>query len=399
MDHRFTEDQELDVKAAYFDCFSGISGDMALGALVDAGVDAEALSGAIGRLGLDGVELRFEREMQGYLAGTRAHVTAPEGPRHRHLPEILKIIEGSSLSSLVKDRASAIFRRLAEAEAAVHGIELDKVHFHEVGALDAIVDIVGASAGLELLGVEKIFASSIALGRGEVKCRHGLLPIPAPAVVRLTQGFEVHFTEIDRELTTPTGAAILTALARPGEKPSSLVMEGVGYGLGSHAGEGLPNALRILVGTLPEGRLEEVVLLQTNLDDVTGETAGHLIDRCLEEGALDAFAIPVQMKKSRPGLLFSALTRLEQQDRIRTLIHLETGTLGVRVQRVHRSVLERESLKANTSLGEIRVKKARLPDGTVFFSPEHDEAARMAREKNMPLRQILEILQKELGNP
>ncbi|MHC4944619.1 MAG: nickel pincer cofactor biosynthesis protein LarC, partial [Planctomycetota bacterium] len=363
------------MKAAYFDCFSGISGDMVLGALVDAGADHDALRDAIHRLGLEGVEIRFEREMQGYLAGTRAHVIAPEGPKHRHLPEILKIIEASSLSSLVKDRAAAIFRRLAEAEAAVHGIPVEKVHFHEVGALDAIVDIVGASAGLELLGVEKIFASAIALGRGEVQCRHGLLPIPAPAVVRLTQDFEVRFTEIDRELTTPTGAAILTALAQPGEKPSSLIMESVGYGLGSQPGEGLPNALRILTGTLPEGRLEEVVLLQTNLDDVTGEAAGHLIDRCLEEGALDAFAIPVQMKKSRPGLLFCALTRLDRQDRIRTLIHLETGTLGIRIQRVHRSVLDRESQTAKTSLGEIRVKKARLPDGTVFYSPEHDEAA------------------------
>jgi hypothetical protein len=288
-----------------------------------------------------------------------------------------------------------VFRRLAEAEARVHGIAMEKVHFHEVGALDAIADIVGAVAGLDLLGVTAVYASPITLGQGQVECRHGTLPVPAPAVAYLVEGFEVRFTDVQRELTTPTGAAIVTTLATRGARPSSFIMERVGYGFGREEEGSLPNALRIMVGSLPAAA-EEIVLLETNLDDVTGESVGFLIERCLELGALDAYAAPVQMKKSRPGLVFSALCTADRMIAVRDLIHGESGTLGLRIQRVERFVLPREIVTRDTSLGKVRVKRARLPDGTVALKPEHDDAARIAREKNLPLRTVLETLRNEL---
>lgn len=383
------------MNVAYFDCFSGISGDMVLGALVDAGLDPDALKAAIGQLGLDGITLNFKKDRRGYLAGTKADVSAEKHSKDRHLPEIRKIIDKAALPDRVKERAHAIFVRLAEAEAAVHGITPEKVHFHEVGALDAIADIVGAAAGLELLGIDRVYCSPLALGEGQVKCRHGQLPVPAPAVVRLTRGFEVRMTGIGRELTTPTGAAIVTTLAGSSEKPSSFVMKEVGYGFGREAEGSLPNALRVVLGAMPDEAREQIVLLETNIDDITGETAGHLISRCLDEGALDAYALPIQMKKSRPGLLFCALCRIDHLERIRTLIHIETGTLGIRIQPVLRSVLPREAIVVETSLGPVQAKKILLPDGKTMITPEYDDAARIAREKNLPLRQVFKILQTE----
>jgi uncharacterized protein (TIGR00299 family) protein len=320
-----------------------------------------------------------------------------EGHKDRHLPEILGIIERASLSNIVKERAGAVFQRLAEAEAAVHGITPDKVHFHEVGALDAIADIVGAAVGLELLEVEKVYVSALTLGKGQVKCRHGLLPLPAPAVLELLEGYEVTFSEQERELTTPTGAALMTTLAEKAAAPPAFRMKSVGYGFGTEEGEGFPNALRVMTGRLSAGAgLEEVTLLETNLDDVTGELAGHLMDRCFEEGALDAFAAPVQMKKSRPGLIFSVLVRPEDTDRFRNLVHAESGSLGVRIRRIQRSVLEREILTLDTSLGPVRVKKAVVPGWPHSYSPEYEDAARIAREKKMPLRLVLEKIMAEI---
>lgn len=382
---------------AYFDCFSGVSGDMILGALVDAGLDSRRLDKALDGLGIKGFKISFHKETQGYLAGTRAVVKTAEEPKERHLPEILEIIRKASLSERVKSQAGSIFERLAEAEAAVHGIPPEKVHFHEVGALDAIVDIIGAVAGLELLQVDQVFASPLPLGKGFVECRHGRLPVPAPAVVNLVKDFEVRLTGIERELTTPTGAAIITTLANRATFPPPFAMESAGYGFGSRPGEDLPNALRFMKGTLSGGRTEEVVLLQTNLDDVTGETMGHLLERSFEEGALDAFAIPVQMKKSRPGVVFSVLTRPDRMDGILRLVHSESGSLGVRIQHMQRSVLPREVTTMDTSLGPVRVKESRIPGWPASLSPEHDDVARIARERKMPLRLVLETIMAEIA--
>ncbi|MBU0756365.1 MAG: nickel pincer cofactor biosynthesis protein LarC [Planctomycetes bacterium] len=384
------------MKIAYFDCFSGISGDMILGALVDAGLDPEALVQQIDKLGLNGIALRFHKDRQGYLAGTRAEVTVEEGPRERHLPEILKRIQDSTLDDGVKNRAQKIFQRLAEAEAAVHGIDPEKVHFHEVGALDAIADIVGAVAGLALLGIDRVYSSPLTLGEGAVHCRHGLIPVPAPAVLRLTRGFEIRQTSEQREMTTPTGAAIITTLAGSTAKPASMVMEEVGYGFGQAKGERMPNALRLVLGRMPQENLEEVVLLETNLDDITGEMVGHLIHRSLREGALDAYAVPIQMKKSRPGIQFCVLAPEAHLERMRIMIHQETGTLGIRIQRVMRSIVSRETYTVETSLGPVKVKKALMPGGHARIRPEYEEVARIAGEQSLPLRRVMELLQLEL---
>jgi uncharacterized protein (TIGR00299 family) protein len=369
---------------------------MVLGALVDAGVESRRLEEALRSLAVTGFELSFRRETRDYLAGTRAEVRTQESSAHRHLPEIVGIIRGSALSAWVKEKACAIFERLAAAEAEVHGIAPEKVHFHEVGAVDAIVDIVGAVAGLELLGVDKVYTSRLPLGEGTVKCQHGLLPLPAPAVLGLVRDFEVRLTGIQRELTTPTGAAIVTTLAGSAGGAPSFIMEKLGYGFGRHPGEGLPNALRLIVGRPPGKGLEEVALLETNLDDVTGELAGYLIERSLEAGALDAYAVPVQMKKSRPGILFSVLVPLDRLERIKHLIHAESGTLGIRIQRILRSVLQRESILAETSFGSVKVKRSFIEGCPPSLSPEHDEVARIARERGMPYRAVLERLMAEL---
>jgi len=372
---------------------------MVLGALVDAGVDGSRLEQALSGLGISGYRLSFNKETRGALSGTRACVEVEETDKDRRLPEIVDIIRDSSLDEEVKNGAVSVFERLADAEAAVHGTSADDVYFHEVGALDAIVDIVGAVVGLKLLGAERLFSSSLVLGTGTVKCRHGVLPIPAPAVVRLVKGFEVRLTSVEGELTTPTGAAIITTLAEPPGAVPSFVVESVGYGFGSRKGAANdpPNALRLVKGrTCVEKGLEEVVLLETNLDDVTGEVAGYLIEQCLERGALDAFVVPVQMKKSRPGILFSALCRLDLTDALVNLLHMESRTLGVRIQRVSRSILPREVVTVDTSLGPVRVKKAGLPGQQVFCSPEYEDAARIAREKGMPLWVVMETIRAEI---
>lgn len=385
---------------AYFDCFSGIAGDMVLGALADAGADEAGLADLPRRLGLDGASIRFQRVRRGALTGTRAEVTFRDEGAERHLPEILRIIQAAALPGRVKARAGAVFQRLAEAEAAVHGMPVERVHFHEVGGVDAILDIVGAAWALESLGVDRVYASEVPLGRGTVTCRHGVLPLPAPAVSRLLEGFPVRLTEVPRELTTPTGAAILAALAERGGGAPSFVMErtGMGFGGGEEEGPGgVPNGLRVWVGAGDPGDARAVVLLETVLDDVTGETAGFLLERCLEAGALDAYFLPVHMKKSRPGLLFCALCPVERAPALTRFIHQESGTLGVRIRPVLRSVLPRTTETRRTSLGPVSVKRARLPDGTVSLSPEYEDVARIARERNLPLRAVLDVVLREVG--
>ena len=385
------------MRIAYFDCFSGIAGDMILGALADAGADMDELVGLPRRLGLEKVEVAFHRLRRGALAGVRAEVKTEEEKAERPLPEILELIDTAALPDRVKARASAVFRRLAEAEAAVHGMSVEKVHFHEVGGLDAILDIVGAAVALERLGVDRVYSSVVPLGRGTVTCRHGTLPLPAPAVSRLLQGFPVRLTDHPRELTTPTGAAVLSTLAEGGTSLPSFVLERTGYGFGAHEGggpDGVPDGLRVLVGSPAPGEAEAVVLLETVLDDVTGEHAGFLLERCL---ALDAYFLPAQMKKSRPGLLFCVLSPMDGVEGLTRLIHRESGTLGVRIRPVLRSVLPRTSETRRTSFGPVSVKRALLPGGASLLSPEYEDTARIARERGLPLREVLERIMEELG--
>jgi len=394
-----TEKPKVTTRILYLDCFSGISGDMMLAALADVGLSPDALRAELRRLGIEGFEVHFEKTIGGgAIAGTCARVSVSEAGPERHLPEILGLINGSTLSRRVKDRACHVFQRLAEAEAGVHGKRIDEVHFHEVGALDAIVDIVGMSIGLELLGIDRVYSSKLHFGRGTVTCRHGVLPVPVPAVVRLAAGFPSCFTDLEGEITTPTGAAIVTTIADGVGREIDLVPDTIGYGFGQRERQGgVPNALRVIIGQPVEDQHPaSAVLLETNLDDVSGQVVGHLMERCFEAGALDVFTTAIQMKKNRPGFQISVLCGERDLDRVRAALIRESGTLGVRQRRVTRYVAARCQETRATSFGEVRVKRSTYPGMSPRVSAEYDDLARIAREKNLPLRTVQQQVESEL---
>ncbi|RPJ41450.1 MAG: nickel pincer cofactor biosynthesis protein LarC, partial [Candidatus Latescibacterota bacterium] len=331
------------MKTAYFDCPSGASGDMILGALVDAGLDAGAIQRSLETLSIERFRIETERRMRGGIAATGVRVIVEEQAKPRGFSAIAAAIAASALPEGVKERATRIFRLLGEAEAAVHAIPLEKVHFHEVGAVDAIVDVVGAVIGLHLLGVETVRASAPATGTGEVRASHGVLPIPAPATAALLRGRSVRFTEVNGELLTPTGAAILVGLTDSFGPPTRFRIDRVAYGAGEADRKELPNVLRLFLGEEAGGLgLEAVVLLETDVDDVPAEILGHLFERAFAAGALDLVLLPAQMKKNRPGHRISLLVRPADRDRMTRLLMEETGTLGVRMSELARAVLARE---------------------------------------------------------
>ncbi len=397
--------------AIYFDCFSGISGDMAIGALLDAGLPLDALRAELGKLDLPGWSIDAERGVKGYLAGTRAIVHAPEQAAHRHLSDVRALIEASALAPEVRARCVHMFGLLAEAEGQVHGIPAEAVHFHEVGALDAIVDVVGVVAGLALLGVDEVYASPLPLGSGWVRAAHGLLPIPAPATLALlaAAGAPTLPDDTPAELVTPTGAALLAGLAtfrRP-----ALRLAQVGYGLGARDLE-RPNALRIWLGETgargqgPGARGQKIseegarpptpdprplVLLETNIDDQPAEQLAYAVERLLELGALDAWLAPIQMKKGRAGALLAALVPPELEEAAVTAMMRETTTLGVRRRAVERHVCEREIVMVATPLGPVRLKRKRWRGEELGAAPEYEDCARLAREHGLPLREVYQI--------
>ena len=394
----------------YFDCFSGISGDMALGALLDAGLSLDALRGELSKLELSGWAIDAERTVRGYLAGTRAHVHAPEQPIHRRLADVRAIVEASRLAQDVKQRSIQIFALLAQAEGRVHGIDAEAVHFHEVGALDAIVDIVGVVAGLALLGIAQVYASPLPLGSGWVRAAHGLLPVPAPAVMNLLAAVGAPTLPDDRqgELVTPTGAALLAGLATF-RRPSMRLLR-VGYGFGTRQSE-RPNALRVWVGTTREetrrrgdketesGTSDSVslspVLLETNIDDQPAEQLGYVVEQLFALGVLDAWLTPVLMKKGRPGIVLSVLVPDDLEAQAVTLIMQETTTLGVRRREVERYVCEREIVRVETPLGAVRVKRKRWASRDLGSAPEYEDCARLAREHGLPLREVYRLVEGE----
>lgn len=385
------------MRIAYLDCFSGVSGDMFLGALLSAGLPLEALLAELEKLGLSEFRLEAGRTVRSGLEGFRVDVVVEEAdPPHRRLDDIKAIIAGSGLDPEIKDRSLAVFTRLAQAEAQVHGTTVNEVHFHEVGAVDAIVDIVGTVAGLSLLGIDEVHASRITLGSGLAECRHGEMPVPVPATIELLKGAPVVFSGLEGELVTPTGAALVATLARSIGAGYSFTPSRIGYGFGRRERKGgPPNALRLILGTQPEVS-EQIVLLETNLDDVSGQVVGFLLEKLLANGALDAYASTIQMKKSRPGILLSALADEARADEIERLIFTETNTMGVRRQRLNRTKLERISSPILTSLGEVNTKFARGPEGLTRSAPEYEDVARIARERGLPYRQTLETIQREL---
>ncbi len=388
---------------AYFDCFSGISGDMTLGALLDLGVPVDWLKERLQDLPLDDFDI-VARPVQRHgihAASVQVHVLNSE--MSRNYSDIRALIENSNLQDAVKSTSLAVFKRLAEAEARIHRCPLDQVHFHEVGGIDAIVDVVGTALGIDYLGIEKIVASPLPLGKGFVACSHGKLPVPAPATLGILKGVPVYGTEIPYELVTPTGAAIAASLAQSFEPLPQMVVERIGYGAGQRDFADRPNLLRILVGNDagpvvdPDKKLLEdhIVILETCIDDMNPELFGYVMERLFEDGALDVYLIPVQMKKHRPGTLLQVLCREDCRDRLIGRMLAETTTTGVRYHSSRRRLLEREQLEINTSFGTIAVKKIQDPRGRIRLVPEYEICRQIALAQNIPLRVVYETIIQE----
>jgi hypothetical protein len=382
------------MKIAYFDCFSGISGDMVLGALVDAGVHLSQLEAELRRLPVGDWKISAEKVKRRSVTATHVKVQANEGHSHRSLSEILKMIEAAGLPPRVAERASRIFQRLGEAEAKVHGISTEAVQFHEVGAIDSIVDIVGAAIGFELLGIEEFACSSLDVGGGSVRTEHGTLPVPAPATAELLLGAPTYSSGIAKELVTPTGAAIAASLAsRCGAMPPMRV-GAIGYGAGSADLAERPNVLRLFVGESLESESgkrwdEPAAVIEANLDDMSPQIYGYFVERALAAGALDVFSTPVQMKKNRPGQLVTILCEPPALDRLVDLVFRETTTIGVRMYEVRRRTLERETVPVETPLGSVRMKISRLNGTVLNAAPEYEDCQRIADAKGLPLKQVL----------
>jgi uncharacterized protein (TIGR00299 family) protein len=378
---------------AYFDCFSGISGDMTLGALIDAGCDIGHLRKELQALQVPGWEISAEKVWKNGMAATFAKVKTEGQEKHRSLTDILEILKNSQLTSQVRDRASAVFQKLGEAEARVHDVPLEKIHFHEVGAVDAIVDVVGACIGFHVLGVDKFACSALNVGGGTAKMVHGVLPVPAPATATLLQGKPTYSNGVERELVTPTGAAIVATLCdRFGPQPP-MTVSAIGYGAGTADLEGQPNVLRIMIGDAAEkvvpGYDEEISVIEANLDDMNPQIYGYFLERALAAGALDVYTMPVQMKKNRPGTLLTVLCKPPDTNTLTSLIFAETTTFGVRLTTAQRRILPREHVRVSTTFGDVRIKLSRVNGRILHVSPEFEDCRKLAVEKNVPLQQVI----------
>ncbi len=375
---------------------------MILGALVALGINGENLIEQIKLLDIANFEIKFTNVNRAGISAVHAEVEFAEEKTHRHLSDIQKIIENSRLSDSVKKNAVKIFTRLATAEAKVHGIEIEKVHFHEVGAMDAIIDVVGACVGFEMLGIEKFLCSKIHVGSGFVKMAHGKFPVPPPAVTELLQNIPIYSTDVEGELTTPTGAAIISALCSEFGAISNLTINKTGYGAGTREYDNFPNVLRLFLGeTDNEQRRmnnEQLTLIETNLDDVSSQILGFVMERAFELGALDCWFTPIQMKKNRPATMVSILCDFNEKKILSELLYRETTTLGIRVSEIERNCLPREIVKVTTEFGEIDVKIARYQDKVVNAKPEFEQIKKIALEKNMSLREIESAVLRKLEN-
>jgi hypothetical protein len=391
---------------AYFDCFSGISGDMTLGALIDLGVPPAWLKESIESLPLTGFELSVAEVAYSGIRARRVTVDARGDHGHRHYSDIRALIEKSPLPEKVRTTALSVFRRLAEAEAGVHGCTPEEVHFHEVGAVDAIVDVVGAALGFDRLGITQAFAAPVPTGRGFVDCRHGRLPVPAPATAALLTGVPVYGTDVEYELTTPTGAAILTTLAEGFGPLPDMTISGIGYGAGSRELKPGPNLLRVLIGeprrsglgTDPDWVQDKVVIVETSIDDMNPEIFGHVMDRLFAEGVLDVVLIPVQMKKNRPAVQVQVLCREDRLQAAARCLLTETTSLGVRYFEAGRFMLPRAAETLESSFGPVAVKRVSLPGGGIRRVPEYEVCRRIALERKLPIRVVYDRLAAE-ANP
>jgi len=383
------------MKIAYFDAFSGISGDMTIGAFIDAGIDFEEFKNEIQKLNLKNFDVKIKKITRHGINATKFDVVIKEDREaHRNLSEIFEIIDKSNLSDFVKKTSQKIFTTLAQAEAKIHNVAIDDVHFHEVGAVDSIVDIVGTAICIEKFGIEKIFVSKIPLGSGGfVQTQHGKMPVPSPATVEILKNFPVILTDVSFELTTPTGSAIVATLAEYGLEKETIKISAIGYGAGQFEIPDRPNLLRIIIGEIPLKYGEErLLLIETNIDDMNPEVYPYVIEKLLSSGANDAYLVPIIMKKGRPGILLSVLVSESKLDNVLKIIFTQTTTLGVRVIEIKRRKLPREQREIETPFGRVKFKLVSI-DNVERLIPEFEECKRIAEERNLPLIQVYKILE------
>ena len=373
------------MKICYLDAFSGISGDMTVGALLDAGVPSGPVLEALRGLHIE-ADFQVEKTWRRGVAASKFRVAAKEAKAHRHLHHILNLIEKSSLSNRAKQNASAVFSKLGEAEARIHGVPIEKVHFHEVGAVDSIADIAGACIAFDLLGVEEIHCSAINTGSGTVQTEHGILPVPAPATAALLEGKPIYARGPALELTTPTGAAIVATLAKSYGTLPAMRVNAIGYGAGDRDFAEQPNVLRVLSGEASRATEAALVsVLEANIDDSSPQVLGYALERLMDAGALDASLSPLQMKKNRPGSLLRVIARPEDQERLAQIVFAETSTLGLRIHAAERRVEERRTVEVETAYGKVRIKIS----GHGAFAPEYEDCRALAKATGTPLPQII----------
>jgi len=406
------------MRTLYFDCFAGASGNMILGALIGLGVDADDLIKQLRLLKVPDFQIEFFEQEKSGVKALYAEVKVPDEKKHRHLPEIERIIVESGLSDQVKNRALKIFRKIAEAEAKIHGIPVEKIHFHEVGAMDSILDIVGACIGFEILEVQKFCCSPINVGQGFVQMQHGKFPVPAPAVTEILQGIPIYSNEIQGELITPTGAAIIATVCTEFGKIPELKLEKVAYGAGKRDYPNFPNVLRLLLGKEtekgnktfeisetgesfeqnPEEETRNLILLETNVDDVSPEVIGFFMERAFNIGALDCWVTPIQMKKSRPGVMISLLCEKQREQEFTELLYSETSTLGVRSYEIKRKALKRQIVEFKSKYGKVDLKISYFGDKVINIKPEYEQIREIAFKFNKPFKQIEKEILEELKN-
>ena len=388
---------------AYFDCFSGISGDMTLGALIDSGVPVERLRHDLARLPVEAFTLRAIPVERHGIRAIRCEIDTQASHVHRTIADIRRIIGESDLDEPVKTSAVAIFQKMAEAEAGIHGLPIEAVHFHEVGAVDAVIDIVGCCLCLAYLGVTHVAASALPQGKGFVDCRHGRLPLPAPATLALLKNIPIYGIEVEGELVTPTGAAIIATLGQTFGPMPPMRISSIGYGAGHREYASHPNVLRVIVGNTPEGEggagqkylTDTVHVLETTIDDMNPEIFGYLMEELFAKGALDVYWIPVFMKKNRPGTLVQVLSHEACLNDLRDLLFKETTTIGMRLSTARRWMLPRETITMGLSMGRVSLKKIVHPSGETRWVPEFEECRRVAKEQGLPIRRVYEQMVKE----
>ena len=390
---------------ALFDIITGISGDMTISALLDAGVDFEFLKNEIGKLGLTGFELKLSSIQRSYITAKKFDVIINEQPNyHKYLADIYEIIEGSELSDFVKHTSKKMFGIIGNAEAKIHNVPVDKIHFHEVGAIDSFVDIVGTCVCLEYLGVDKVYTTPVKLGKGQVNTQHGIMPNPAPATLEILKDYPVHFTNIDFELTTPTGAAIVKTLSS-GIYDNGIIgdvkIKKIGFGSGTFDIKESPNLLRVILCDMeiPLGGVKKLVVIETNIDDMNPQIYPYVMEKLFEAGAHDVYYSNIMMKKGRPGILLSVLSDESLLDKMLEIIYSETTTIGVRINRIERHKLKREIKEVDTSFGKVKVKIAEFVNSENHFkiTPEFEECKRLAKEFSKPLYEIYNKLVKEIN--